>query len=166
MVAPWFKASVAAVWRSEWGEIGRRLCVSGLRSRARPACCRCVPHHGLNGPDAQGPTAATLRDILLLRVILPRPPQPAEERMLREQAAKGRGGIRDRMVPLVMDPAIGCEGLEHPGGQHDRLLRRVAAFAMEIENRDGRPAGARCRRCARASSILRVPVLTQSSVMA
>ena len=43
-----------------------------------------APHHGLNGPDAQGPAATMLGHIVLLGVVFPRPPQPTEEWMLRE----------------------------------------------------------------------------------
>ena len=39
------------------------------------------------------------------------------------------------MVPGVMDLKISREGFEDPGGQDDRLLRRIAAFAMQIEDR-------------------------------
>ena len=33
-----------------------------------------VPHHGLNGPHPQRPTATTVRDILCLRVVFARAP--------------------------------------------------------------------------------------------
>ena len=61
-----------------------------------------VAQHGLNGPDAQGPAAAMFSDIVLFGVILARPPQPTEERMFGQQPAKGRGGVRDRMVSSVI----------------------------------------------------------------
>ena len=128
------------------GQRGRRMAQRMGRDRAdrlrlgveeprEARLLQMVPHHGLNRPNPQRPAAATLRDIVRLRVVFPRPAQPAEERMLGEWAAKGRRGIRDLMMPGVMDPSIECEGLEHPGGQHHRLLGRVAALAMEIEDR-------------------------------
>ena len=92
------------------------------------------PHHGLNRADAQGPAAAPLSHIVLLGVIFARPPQPTKERMLREQATKRRRGIPDCMMPSVMNPSIRCKRLEHPGSQHHRLLGRVPAFPMEIED--------------------------------
>ena len=92
-------------------------------------------HHGLDGADAQRPAAATLGDIVRLGMILPRPPQPTEERMLGEQAAERVRRAPALMVSGVMDLKVGREGFEYPGSQHHRLLRRVAAFPMEIEDR-------------------------------
>ena len=93
------------------------------------------PHHRLNRPDPQRPAATTVRDIPCLRVVFARAPQPTEERMLGEQATKGRVGVRDRMVPGIMQLKVGGEGFQHPGGQHHRLLRRIAALTMQIQNR-------------------------------
>ena len=45
------------------------------------------------------------------------------------------------MVPGVMPLEIRRERLQHPGGQHDRLFRRVAAFAMQIQNGVAVPLG-------------------------
>ena len=100
-----------------------------------------VPHHGLNGPDAQGPAAATLGHIVRLGVILPRPPQPTEERVFRKEATERLSRTAARMMPLVMQLKVGREGLEHPGSQHHRLFGRVAALPMEIEDRVAVPLG-------------------------
>jgi hypothetical protein len=98
-------------------------------------------------------------------MVLARPPQPAKERMLWEQSTERLRRAPARMVSGVMDPSIGREGLQHPGSQDHRLFRRITAFAMQIQDRmaialrEMPPLRPR-------SSILRVPVLTQSNVMA
>ena len=126
----------------------RRRCMAQRmgRDRANTLCLRVEqpsearllkmrPHHGLKGPDPQRTAATTLRNILFLRMIFPRPPQPAEERMLEKQTPERLPRAAARMVQVVMDLEISCEGLQHPGGQHHRLFRRVTALAMEIEDR-------------------------------
>ena len=69
---------------------------NGLRlSVEQPSQARLLEmrsHHRLDRPHAQGPAAATLRDIQFFRVVLPRPRQPTEERMFGEQTTEGVDG--------------------------------------------------------------------------
>lgn len=90
-----------------------------------------VPHHILNDPDPDRPTAPGEGGVVRPRAIGPRAARPTKEGMMVMGRPCVSGPIR--LVPLIVKIEIGRQWSHDPRFEDDRFARHVVAFPVNLQ---------------------------------